>query len=123
MAGDLSTIGVIFSIPSIFPKDGYSRKDDLVRIDEYHGYNHLNNLQRHKRINLMGTLVLVLVFLLLGIFIFMSYTSRKIKINDNLGRRSGGNRRKSFIASKNRMRRSDKDRRELKDRRNKIRTK
>lgn len=56
------------------------------------------------------------LILLLGVYFYPNLASRKKPLYND-GRRSGTDRRKSFIASKNRVRRSDKDRRQFSDRR------
>ena len=52
----------------------------------------------------------VLIILFIAGFILLIVTQRSV-FYDNIERRSDKNRRKSFFASKNRMRRSGKDRR------------
>ena len=56
------------------------------------------------------------LIILLGVYIYPNFASRKYQL-DNNGRRSGSDRRKSFIASKNRKQRSNKERRQSPDRR------
>jgi len=66
--------------------------------------------------------IIVSILILLGISLYRMPTKRKYK-HDNIGRRSGKNRRKKFDARKDRMRRSGKDRRTQKDRRQLLRFK
>ena len=56
------------------------------------------------------------LIILLGVYFYPNLASRKYQY-DNNGRRSGTDRRKSFIASKNRIQRSKKERRRYPDRR------
>jgi hypothetical protein len=62
----------------------------------------------------MISLIIVSLLIILGIYLFRKMLKRKYP-QDNNGRRSGKNRRKSFVASKNKIRRSDKERRQAKD--------
>ena len=65
---------------------------------------------------LMKTLIIIFILTISGIYLFRKRFKRK-KPHDNAGRRSGKERRKTFDATKNHMRRSDRDRRSQKDRR------
>ncbi len=60
----------------------------------------------------MDALVIVIVLSLVGLFLILLFYKRKGLFPDINIKRSKRNRRKSFIASKNRMRRSGKDRRQ-----------
>ena len=60
------------------------------------------------------------IIILLGVYIYPNIVNRKYQL-DNYGRRSGTDRRKSFIASKNRIQRSNKERRQFPDRRRETR--
>jgi hypothetical protein len=68
----------------------------------------------------MKILILSLILSALGIYLYFSFHNRKY-LNDNQGRRSGTDRRKSFIASKNQIQRSNKERRQTPDRRQELR--
>ena len=70
----------------------------------------------------MKFLIIVAVIIILAVSLYSIRKRRKYP-SDNNGRRSRENRRKSFVASKNRIRRSDKERRQMTDRRIKIRIK
>ena len=70
----------------------------------------------------MKSLIIVSLIIILGIYFFKKIPKRKYK-QDNLGRRSGKQRRKTFDATKNRVRRSDRDRRNQTDRRRSLRIK
>lgn len=65
---------------------------------------------------MMKLLIIAAVLTVVGVYIYFSRVNQK-KILDNHGRRSGLDRRKAFIGSKNQMRRSDKERRQSQDRR------
>ena len=67
-------------------------------------------------------IILLIVFSTVGFYLYGTYSKRDA-YHDNCGRRSGRNRRKTFDAKKNYMRRSDKDRRSLSDRRKFLRAK
>ena len=72
----------------------------------------------------MMTNLIILLFVLSLIGLYLSGTYFKHDAyHDNCGRRSRRRRRKTFDAKKNYMRRSDKDRRSLSDRRNFLRSK
>ena len=60
--------------------------------------------------------IIAAIIATLGIYLYFIRSEQK-NLNDNYGRRSGIERRKSFIASKNLVRRSDTDRRQTPDRR------
>lgn len=68
--------------------------------------------------------VIIILFILsiIGLYLYGTYFNRDA-CHDNCGRRSGRIRRKTFDAKKNYMRRSDKDRRGLSDRRKFLRAK
>ena len=68
----------------------------------------------------MKILIIAAIIAVLGIYLYFSRHYRKY-LNDNHGRRSGTDRRKSFIASKNRIQRSNKERRQTPDRREELR--
>jgi len=68
----------------------------------------------------MKLLIIAAVIIILAMFLYLIRRGRKYPF-DNNGRRSGEDRRKSFVAAKNKIRRSDKERRQVKDRRSKIR--
>jgi len=60
----------------------------------------------------MDALAIIIVLSLVGLFLILLFYKRKVLFRDINIKRSKRDRRKSFIASKNRMRRSGKDRRE-----------
>jgi hypothetical protein len=60
----------------------------------------------------MDTLAIKTVLLLVGLFLILLFLKRKVLFRNINIKRSRRDRRKRFIASKNRMRRSGKDRRE-----------
>ena len=60
----------------------------------------------------MDVLAIIIVLSLVGLFLILLFYKRKVLFRDINIKRSKRDRRKSFIASKNRMRRSGKDRRE-----------
>jgi hypothetical protein len=62
----------------------------------------------------MKFLIIAAVLIILAVYLYLMRKNRKYPF-DNNGRRSGENRRKSFVASKNKIRRSDKERRQAKD--------
>jgi hypothetical protein len=62
----------------------------------------------------MKFLIIAAVLIILAVYLYLMRKNRKYPF-DNNGRRSGKNRRKSFVASKNKIRRSDKERRQAKD--------
>ena len=62
----------------------------------------------------MYALAVVLFLSIVGFLLFMLYLKKEIFSHNKVKRRSGRDRRKGFYASKNRMRRSDKDRRQYK---------
>ena len=64
----------------------------------------------------MKFLIIVAVLTILAVYLYLIRKNRKYPF-DNNGRRSGENRRKIFVASKNKIRRSDKERRQTKCRR------
>ena len=64
----------------------------------------------------MKSLIIVSLLIILGIYLFRKMLKRKYP-QDNLGRRSGQHRRKTFVAKKKNLRRSDIDRRNKNDRR------
>jgi hypothetical protein len=68
----------------------------------------------------MKFLIISAILALLGVYLYFSLAVRKIFF-DNDGRRSGSDRRKSFVASKDRMKRTDKERRQSVDRRRQYR--
>ncbi len=61
----------------------------------------------------MYALVVILILSGVGFYLYKLYFRRDV-YHGTIGRRSGKDRRKKFIASKNSMRRSDKDRRQSK---------
>jgi len=63
----------------------------------------------------MNALAVVLVLLIVGFLLFILYFKQDVLFRNLKRKRSGRDRRKKFVASKNRMRRSDKDRRQTKD--------
>jgi hypothetical protein len=63
----------------------------------------------------------VVLFLLVGFLLFMLFFKKDISSHNIVKKRSGRDRRKGFYASKNRMRRSDKDRRQSKGENNEVR--
>ena len=67
-------------------------------------------------------ILLLLVSSIVGLYLYGTYFKRDA-YHDNCGRRSGRSRRKTFDAKKNYMRRSDKNRRSLLDRRKFLRAK
>jgi hypothetical protein len=60
----------------------------------------------------MDVLAIIIVLSLVGLFLILLFYKRKVLFRDINIKRSERNRRKSFIASKNRMRRSGNDRRQ-----------
>ncbi len=62
----------------------------------------------------MKFLIIAAVLVIVAVYLYLMRKNRKYPF-DNNGRRSGKNRRKSFVASKNKIRRSDKERRQAKD--------
>ena len=60
----------------------------------------------------MDALAIIIVLSLVGLFLILLFYKRKVLFRDINIKRSKRDRRKSFIASKNRMRRSGKDRRQ-----------
>lgn len=68
----------------------------------------------------MKILIIALIITTLGIYLYFNRTIRK-KLSDNFGRRSGVDRRNSFIAVRNQKRKSDQDRRKTQDRREEFR--
>ena len=64
---------------------------------------------------------MVIILLLVGFLLFLLFDKKNVFFRNIERKRSGKDRRKSFIASKNRMRRSNKDRRQSKDIYNKTR--
>ena len=60
----------------------------------------------------MDALAIIIVLSLVGLFLILLFYKRKVLFRDINIKRSERDRRKSFIASKNRMRRSGKDRRQ-----------
>jgi len=63
----------------------------------------------------MNALAVVLVLSIVGFLLFILYFKQDVLFRNLKRKRSGRDRRKKFVASKNRMRRSDKDRRQTKD--------
>ena len=70
----------------------------------------------------MKAFVIIFILFLLGFWLFHLKSKRK-NLGDNAGRRSGKDRRKTFKAKKNYMRRSNLERRSQPDRRKLLRTK
>ena len=60
----------------------------------------------------MNGLAVALFLLIVGFLLFVLFFKQDVLFRNIKRKRSGKDRRKSFIASKNRMRRSDKDRRQ-----------
>jgi hypothetical protein len=63
----------------------------------------------------MNVLAVILVFSIVGFLLFILFFKQDVLFRNLKRKRSGRDRRKEFVASKNRMRRSDKDRRQTKD--------
>ena len=63
----------------------------------------------------MNALAVVLVLLIVGFLLFILYFKQDVLFRNLKRKRSGRDRRKKFVASKNRMWRSDKDRRQTRD--------
>ena len=63
----------------------------------------------------MKILIISSMLTILGIYVYFAWVNRKLRSN-NGEKRSGGDRRKMFDATKNKMRRSGKDRRGLMNR-------
>ena len=68
----------------------------------------------------MNILIIIAVIAALGIYLYFSWVTRKY-LNDNSGRRSGIDRRESFVPVGKQMRRSEEDRRQTPDRREEFR--
>ena len=69
----------------------------------------------------MYALAVVLFLSIVGFLLFMLYFKKDIFSHNIAKKRSGRDRRKGFYASKNRMRRSNKDRRQFKGENNEAR--
>ena len=69
----------------------------------------------------MNALAVVLVLSIVGFLLFILYFKQDVLFRNLKRKRSGRDRRKKFVASKNRMRRSDKDRRQSKGENNEAR--
>jgi hypothetical protein len=69
----------------------------------------------------MYALAVVLFLSIVGFLLFMLFFKKDISSHNIVRKRSGRDRRKGFYASKNRMRRSDKDRRQSKGENNEAR--
>ena len=63
----------------------------------------------------MDALAIIIVLSLVGLILILLFYKRKVFFHNINIKRSERDRRKNFIASKNRMRRSGKDRRQYKD--------
>ena len=74
------------------------------------------DLRYHNGDCIMKLLIIAAVLTVVGVYVYFSRANQR-KLLDNHGRRSGMDRRKAFIGSKNQMRRSDKERRQSSDRR------
>jgi len=68
----------------------------------------------------MKSLIIVAVLIILAVCLYLMRKNRKYPFYNN-GRRFGEDRRKSYVASKTKKRRSDKERRKAKDHRIEIR--
>lgn len=68
----------------------------------------------------MKILIIALIITALGLYLYFNWANRKY-FKDNSGRRSGSDRRNSFIPVRKQKRKSDEDRRQTPDRREEFR--